>query len=241
MISEPELVGGAAVPASCPGGPVAGGAVVSGGGQPPARSRRPWLWALGGALTASAVWAGGLQAYAGRAPDLEGYRVSRNLCLDARLTVLGGALGARRSAVASVDEQPALDRAHCALELDGRGENDAYHVTVSYLLHKRTDPGVEFDAVNRPYAPDGDGRAIERADGIGERAYLVVPTEDFPRMELSVLDGPAELEVAVSAPFVPVDEDGTEVLTADPEALRALEDHVIEDTKRLMARLKQPA
>ncbi|MFD8191166.1 hypothetical protein [Streptomyces wuyuanensis] len=241
MISEPELLGAAGVPAPRAGDTVAGGAGPSGDGRRPARSRRPWLWALGGAMAASAVWAGGLHAYANRATDLQGYRVSRNLCLDARFTVLGGALGVRKGATASVDEQPALDRAHCSFELDGRGKDDAYHVTVTYLLHKETDPGVEFDALRRPYAPDGDGRAIERADGIGERAHLVVPTEAFPRMELSVLDGPAELEVALSAPFVPADEDGDEVLLPDPEALMALKDHVIEDTRRLMARLRQPA
>ncbi|MGW7367582.1 hypothetical protein ACWGI8_30215 [Streptomyces sp. NPDC054841] len=267
MISEPELVGGADVPAprsgeAAAGGFTAGGAPtgdftargVSGAGvaaadvlaggedeSKPPRPRRAWLWALGGAVVASALWAGGLYAYERPGLDLQGYRVSRNLCLDAEFTSLGGALGARTGAIASVDEHVALDRAHCSFQLTGTGQNQEYQVTVSYVLHKKTDPGAEFEVMRRPFAPDGDPREVQPADGLGERAYLVIPTEGYPLMDLDVLDGQAVIRVGVSAVFTYTGEDDTEVPPPDVDELMSLKDHVVEDTRQLIARLKRPA
>lgn len=74
MISEPEMVGDVsawpeAETATSEDRPVA------------PHSHRPWLWAVGGAVAASVVWAGGLSAYGVQdVVDTRGYRVGEGLC-----------------------------------------------------------------------------------------------------------------------------------------------------------------
>ncbi|MGW1884014.1 hypothetical protein [Streptomyces sp. NPDC001970] len=231
MISEPELVGGIDLPAL----PAADVVEAGDDGPKPPRPPRPWLWALGGAVLASAVWAGGLYASERIGPDLGGYRVSRNLCQDAEFTALSAAVGKRSEGNAEIDEHPALDDSFCHFEIV-QTEEVEYWVAVSYQLHKEVDPGPEFDAVARPPSVDGETIEPERVEGIGERAYLLVGQDSQGELDLMVLDGQAVVRVDISAERALDDE----TWAPEPVDVSALEAPVVEDVKALLARLKRP-
>ncbi|MFG2643041.1 hypothetical protein ACGFYP_18990 [Streptomyces sp. NPDC048370] len=231
MISEPELVGGEEFPA--------GQVLAPEPAEPkPPRTGRPWLWALGGAVVASAVWAGGLYAY-GRSqeggPDLAGYGTVADLCARAELKGLVGALGAKASDVgASAENHAALDTAHCSLTL---GAPDTGHgVSISYRLHKVTDPGPEF-AARHEGSSWGD---FQRVDGVGETGFFLLHPGD-EGAEMAVLDGQVELEISVSAQSV-WDEDADTGRPAKGTAkvdLSGIDTLLAQDLTALMAALKK--
>lgn len=157
---------------------------------------------------------GGLYAYDAVGPDLHGYRVTRDLCLDARLTSLRGLLGPEDAEpMAASDEGEAVDRATCRVHLGPAPADSAYRafgggssysgqqvptdsvVDLTYVLHRRTDPATEFDQTVKPIAP-GDSYAEHRIDGLGSRAYLLTDVGGGPP-QLKVLDGQAEFTVEV--------------------------------------------
>ncbi|MEV7421018.1 MULTISPECIES: hypothetical protein [unclassified Streptomyces] len=268
MISEPELEGGGpddgraerpavpgprtesgAPPAYDGEGPERGETIAA-GAPPSAPARpRPWLWALGGAVAASAVWAGGLYAYDRIGPDLRGYAVSRNLCLEAELPALTDRLGRKTDSTAGVDETPAVDRAVCRLTLMPGGrrpvrqdaEPTAYTVVnVGYTLHKKTDPEPEFDATVTPLMPFGYTRGDAKAlPGLGDRAYLVAfPSGDAA--QLKVLDGRAEFTIDVMGVRGSVVDPRTgEGRDSGPLDLSDAEPDLVADMKDLMAALKK--
>ncbi|WP_066943705.1 hypothetical protein [Streptomyces lushanensis] len=258
MISEPELEGTEngppplmpSVPAPRAGDgvqapPAAGPETIAGRRPPwlPPRSA-PWPWALGGAVAASAVWAAGLYAYGPAGPDLGGYGISRNLCRDAELPAIATVLGKRRYPRAAVDEQLAIDRAHCSVTLIAAGRDSgpaAYTgVDVDYSLHKRTDPGPEFDATVTRLAPDGaPERRVMRIPDLGERAYLVTdPSRDEP--ELKVLDGQAVLTIAVRHVVKYTANPTTgEYEVPEPADFSGIESAMVEDMRDLMDALKK--
>ncbi|MFF3749806.1 hypothetical protein ACFYYH_04990 [Streptomyces sp. NPDC002018] len=238
----PGAVGGA--------GTGTGAETISGQGLPRVPSRRgPWLWALGGAVVSSAVWAAGLYAYGTAGPDLGGYRVSANLCLDAELPALSGLLGKRQFPMAAVDEQLAIDRASCTLALTTGRRNEVKNdtrpvpytrVDIEYARHKRTDPGPEFDATVTRLAPEGAlERRVLRIPDLGERAYLVTdPSGESP--ELKVLDGQAVLTIAVNR-VANYAADPVTGHVREPERpdFSGVEPAMIEDMRDLMAALKR--
>ncbi|MGW2557681.1 hypothetical protein ACWCXB_00265 [Streptomyces sp. NPDC001514] len=238
MISEPELVGGVDFPAPHPADVVAGRDDTP---KPP-RPPRPWLWAVGGAVLASAVWAGGLYAYERIGPDLGGYRVSRNLCKDAELKAVS-AIGKRSEGSPELDEHPALDDASCNFDIE-KTEELLYWVSVSYELHKETDPEPEFDALALPPSVYGENVEAERLAGIGERALLLTGEGGLGELHLVVLDGQAVVRIDLSAErLVETEGEGEGVVetTPDPVNISDLRTPVIEDMKALIARLKRPA
>ncbi|MER8044827.1 hypothetical protein [Streptomyces sp. NPDC094032] len=226
MISEPELVGGTEFPDALepvpfePSGP---------------RPHRPWLWAVGGAVAASAVWGAGLVAYEkhgeDRGPDLGGYRLGVDPCDRAKLAGLASAFGSRGETTNPITvEQPALFRAQCMVPLEGKPV--PYEVSVTYTLHRVTDPGPEFEALmNDPLEGGGD-----RVSGVGETAWFS-DGGGFGGMKLRVLDGQAEIELSVSASL---SYEGTgpppEPPRLDPAATRT---YLVEDMQALMAALKK--
>ncbi|MEE1756309.1 hypothetical protein [Streptomyces sp. SP18CS02] len=235
MISEPELIGGPDVPPQRgPDGPV--DVIVDTGPAPdgPPRPRRSWLWALGGAVAASALWAGGLWAYQAGGPDLRGYRASDDLCADAKLPALVAALGKRgEDAPGLSDRHPALDRAQCTVTL---GEQEPWHtVDVTYELHRRTDPGPEFEPLVR--AQGWDDTSVRPLPGVGERAF-VMQEEGFAW--LTAVDGPAVVTVSVGVEMAGDPETG-ESRPPDTSALAGIEEFLAEDVKTLMAGLREPA
>ncbi|MER7518560.1 hypothetical protein [Streptomyces sp. NPDC126499] len=235
MISEPELVGGPDFPAPTPGPALTGplyppppGATPPG---PPPRTRRPWLWALGGAVAASALWAGGLVAYDGDdRPDLGGYRTDRNPCEVAKLEGLGSAIGPKGSAAEEPlkADHPALFEWHCALTLAAKPV--PYTLRIGYTLHRVTDPGPEFEArMADPQLSDGG----DRVAGVGEIAYLGGALGDD---SLRVLDGQAVLSLTLEADnWDEEKEQPIEVPELDPAAVHT---YLVEDMQQLMKALK---
>ncbi|MFF7179466.1 hypothetical protein [Streptomyces sp. NPDC008121] len=231
MISEPELMGGPAAPAPEP---------LRLGPDPvppsPPRPRRPWPWALGGALTASAVWAGGLVVWDGvqnAGPDLGGYRTVESLCQKAELKALSTELGKRAEDPAANEptaRHPALDRARCSVTLGS--PDSGYTVDVRYDLHKKTDPGPEF-------VPDlGDmTKQAEPVEGLGEAAYVSTDA-DSSGPWIAVLDGQAQLDIWVSRQQTWDVEKGEAVEGAGKSDLSGVETLLVQDMRALMAALK---
>ncbi|MBT2527735.1 hypothetical protein J7E91_20475 [Streptomyces sp. ISL-99] len=241
MISEPEMVGDfAAWPEP---------ETSTSEDRPPApRGRRPWLWAVGGAVAASVVWAGGLYTYAPwGAVDTRGYRVGEGLCDKVRLTALSLNLGKKsEDPLEVVGEDSALDTATCGFAFEPTGKPAKGEPTVSYEvllgveLHKKSDPGPEFEAVmKQPRWGDVVPPKMDAivSPGLGEKAFLTVPGE-VAGMRLKVLDGGAVFDLQVIPTMgygdeePPLDENDSEPDTAP------LQVPMIEDMRDLMAALK---
>ncbi|WP_411073687.1 hypothetical protein [Streptomyces sp. cmx-4-7] len=228
MISEPELVGGADFERS---------EVLTEAPPPrrprPPRARRPWLWALGGAVAASAVWGGGLSAYdrgkPAAGPDLGGYKEVDDLCEKAKLKALAGALGKQAgNGEAPVMDEPALHRRSCAVTF---GPVETGHQgSVSYTLHKVTDPGPEFGASGKY---DDLATPVE---GVGEKALF--DDRGGEGGELRVLDGQVEIELRLYRQYV-TDENGDVIQETEPADLSGIDVLMTQDVLALMAELKR--
>ncbi|MFC9297213.1 hypothetical protein ACFTWH_01765 [Streptomyces sp. NPDC057011] len=225
MITEPELDGGweSERPAE----------VAEPGEGPPGRSpaRRPWLWALGGALAASAVWAGALAPAAQdrftAAPRIS-YRHVEELCKSTPLKALTAVAGPLEERLARHEEGPALDWATCDFSGEWDGSRLAFYGRVEVELHKKTDPGPEFGAglgLDPFIGPEVD--EVHEVPGMGDRALL---HGYMSASRLQVLDGGAVLTLTVQWHG----EDGQ--AKADEDAVAAA---VIEDMRALLAALKK--
>ncbi|MFD6339251.1 hypothetical protein [Streptomyces sp. NPDC060131] len=216
---------------------------------PPRRVR--WLWALGGAVVASAVWAGGLYAYDRTGPDLRGYRTSEDLCRDADLSALSALLGGKSSPRPAVEEQRAIDRSFCNVTMAPGRPPDAKDdvltrsyasVTVHYTLHKETDPEPEFEATLTPLAlSQVIERRTKRVPELGERAYLMTDSDGYGP-ELKVLDGRAVLSIEVASESVTEGPPGGgQIAPPDTEPVdpAVLEPAMVEDMKALMAAVRE--
>ncbi|MFE9739792.1 hypothetical protein [Streptomyces sp. NPDC006477] len=182
MISEPELVGGVAFENP---------EVLTETPPPrPPRARRPWLWALGGAVVASAVWGGGLYAYGQKkepGPDLGGYKPVEKLCELAELKALGTVLGKRsQDGAGFVVDEPSMSESSCSITY-GPVDTPGQSVDVTYTLHKTIDPGPEFAVRARQFG------VIQELDGIGEQAFF--DDHDGQGGTLRILDGQAEITI----------------------------------------------
>ncbi|MEU2506745.1 hypothetical protein ABZ621_18830 [Streptomyces sp. NPDC007863] len=226
MISEPELEGGA---------PFETAEVLTEERPPrpprPPRARRPWLWALGGAVAASAVWGAGLYAYGQRAepgPDLGGYRAVDDLCARAELKGMAAVLGKRGTAGAGPElDDPAMRQSTCTVNF-GEGDREQ-SVNVRYTLHRVTDPGPEFAAVAEEFG------LTEPIGGVGEQAFFSDRAEDGGM--LRVLDGQAVLELEASRTYYET-EDGELVQQGAPD-LSGSDVPLTQDALALMAALKK--
>ncbi|WP_329201724.1 hypothetical protein [Streptomyces sp. NBC_01435] len=247
VISEPELVGEF--------GEAGAGDVVGGLDPRPAREprpRRPWLWALSGAVVASAVWAGAVYLYPSgdRKPDLHGYRLAGDLCPSVRLKAVGAAI-APKDDTPGLDPEllndPVLDRAECYLSLrspaakkpfSNRWSVD-YSVGARVVLHKKTDPAAEFEATRGVTDSSiGTDVKVESVPNLGDSAYVL--TQDDGAMELRVLEGGAVFSLSLSA-YSQFNSDNGEVPSGEgPDAsdLSPYQSAMISDMRDLMARLK---
>ncbi|MEU3602171.1 hypothetical protein ABZ714_26155 [Streptomyces sp. NPDC006798] len=266
MITEPELVGGdeperprawhagpgERVPDGDPAEHPPAEDVTHGGEGGGSRWRAPgkgWQWALGGALLASVLWAGGLYAYSATTdgdPDTGPYRAVDDLCQVATLPKLTEVLGEK--APTRFDEEyrhPARDQSVCNMELvlkpgevpagltTGNPAQDdlalTTNVMIVYTLHKKTDPGPEFDAAVAAEAKQMT-REPERLEGLGERAYLI--DDDGMYTTLHILDGQAVIELT-SDTYRTEKENGNGV--AQPVKRRG---PLIEDARTLLKELR---
>ncbi|MFZ3472592.1 hypothetical protein ACODT3_13395 [Streptomyces sp. 4.24] len=244
MITEPEFDGGSS---GAPEPPGPHEAYEEGRGP----LRRPWRWALGGALLASALWAGAWGAVTpqdGR-PPLR-YALPMSLCDEAKLPAL-----ARLAEVSGWEytprlwEHPGVDRALCMLrkpDAEAPGAQAprlrlAFEARVSVELHKRTDPEAEFGSDLAAAGWTGTvAPELRSVPGLGERA-LISETEYGRWRRLTVLDGGAVFTVDVS-----VWTDGEEVVVAgsapppdppvpDSDAVQAA---MIDDMRALLKALR---
>ncbi|MFJ8863416.1 hypothetical protein ACIRD8_33990 [Streptomyces sp. NPDC102451] len=247
MISEPEIVGQS--------GETRGPDVVGGFDREPGRRRSPWLWAAGGAVMASALWAAAWYAYGveDRGPDLHGYRLDDGLCAALPLESIGSAIAPRQP----VDEPASwqsrdgsLDRAECTVPLKslaagkrptGRWSLE-YTVSATVELHKKTDPGPEFEVRARETGADADTEEkLEAVPDLGDQAYL--RTSDYGSTELTVLEGGAVLTLGISSDLnYEIDGGDGEVAEEDEPDIpdtAPYQPALISDMRDLMALLKQ--
>lgn len=205
MITEPEFDGGSfGIPGPVgleePEGPQ--GPERYEGSPPP--GRRPWKWALGGALIASALWAGAWWSATPQddRPPLR-YGLPASLCDEAKLPALARlAEVIEWNSTPKLSEHPGVDQAYCQLSTtmdrsDDPGGGLSYQAQASMALHKRTDPAAEFGAEPAPSGWAGMSRAEPRSvPGLGDRA-LIWEMEYEQAWRLTVLDGGAVFTVDV--------------------------------------------
>ncbi len=206
----PTMPGG--VPVGAPGGYGSGPGGAGGSGSSGGKGLPSWLWAVGGAVAASAVWAGVLFPTGGLSgepdPDLRGYSYRTDLCgatswtpfEDARFRMEDSSTSssAAENPEASGAQDAALDSMWCNADLvsEDAGSDD-YSSTFVYtkaFLHKKTDPAPEFAAQYRSYEQQGSNDyKVTPVQGIGDEAYLVSrdesPDSKSTYVVLGVRDG----------------------------------------------------
>ncbi|MFD9004537.1 hypothetical protein ACFV0T_26850 [Streptomyces sp. NPDC059582] len=248
MISEPEMVGEF--------GAMEVREVVGDLDREPLyrhRPGRPWLWALSGVVTASALWAAAVFVYGlgEQTPDARGYRLAQDLCPSVQLASIGAAISPRDSAGmndSGLVRHPALDQVQCFIPLrsrpgterSGNGSFLDYTVGITVALHKETDPGAEFEARLRVsdlgVVPEENVEALPR---LGDKAYLI--TRDLGNVELRVLDGGVVLSLSLSA-YRYYDSEDSAAEAGDGQDVPDVtpyEQAMIKDMRALMADLRQ--
>ncbi|MEV5592459.1 hypothetical protein [Streptomyces sp. NPDC052496] len=185
------------------------------------------MWALGGAVAASAM--GGAILFAAGAfgdaqpdPDLAGYSYTSDLCNVTSFTPFESAnykikpAGSSSSGSSGSNtqnpqysgvQQGALDSMWCNAEMKASdaGSNDYSSIWVysSATLHKKTDPTAEFADSYRAYGSQRSSIAykVTSVPGIGDEAYLVSRSDDTngSYVILGVRDGWATYQITWSS------------------------------------------
>ncbi|MCP2310412.1 hypothetical protein FHR36_003545 [Kitasatospora paracochleata] len=143
-----------------------GGAGPGGRGRPQGRGRG-LLWAVGGAVVASAVWAAAVLSVpaivrdrAQASPGADGYRVVEDLCAAAPLNAFGRLYPTPSGTPYHyTTRNRALDDMYCSQYRKKAGnDSDYYSLYLQAQLHKAVDPRPEFEA---------------QRDGLQQRQYQV--------------------------------------------------------------------
>ncbi|MFJ4033651.1 hypothetical protein [Streptomyces griseoluteus] len=225
--AQPPQYGPPPVPHPAGGGGAAGRAV---------------LWAVVGAVVASAAWAAGvfLIGAAANAADLRGYTAPSDLCSRADY-------GSFKDEYTASDSTPthsslkdrALAESYCSASLKKSGSSyaDAY-LSIQVDLHKKTDPAPEFTATWKNYGRAHTGYDVGVVEGIGDEAYLV--TQDTTSgtsagsryATLAVRDGWVTYTMSYSAYLSSYDPD------KDPPKIDEISDWLKTDTGNTLDRLK---
>lgn len=204
---------------------------------------RAVLWAVVGAVVASAAWAGGLFLTGGfgSSADLRGYRAPANLCSSADYSSFKDEYPVDDSApTKNVMKDPALDQSYCSLSLKKTSSSygDAY-LSLEVDLHKKTDPAPEFTATWKNYGDSHSDYDVTPVQGIGEEAYLVTQdtsngstTSGSRYATLAVRDGWMTFTMYYSAYFSSYDSD------TDPPSLDDVTGWLKTDTKSTLEQLK---
>lgn len=218
------------------------------------RRRRPWLWALGGAVTASALWGAALFLHGpgDRESDMHGYRLDRDPCPSLRLKSIGAAIAPReRTTVAdsAMLHHAVLDQTQCFIPLRsrtrgeraGKGWSLHYTVGIKVELHKKTDPAPEFEARRQVTDLGFDPETkLETVPDLGDKAYLL--TGDDSNVELRVLEGGAVFSLSLSSFTQYLGDgpgEGTAVGGPDNTDLSPYQSAMISDMRDLMSSLKR--
>ncbi|MDT3395667.1 hypothetical protein RKE29_03215 [Streptomyces sp. B1866] len=152
-----------------------------------------WLWAVGGVVVASAVWAGVLVATGGFGGDdseavLGSYRYASDLCSRTDLTAFHNVGYQTEPPDSSTDtnpthsgsEDPAIDVMQCNVEFDPPNSTTSDYSYV-YLnthaeLHRESDPGPEFEPGYRAYEDQKFSTysyTVKEVSGLGDEAFVV--------------------------------------------------------------------
>ncbi|MEU3247494.1 MULTISPECIES: hypothetical protein [unclassified Streptomyces] len=223
--------------------------------EPVARRRlsKPWWWALGGVLAASALWAPAVFVYGLgiQKPSTHGYRLDKNPCPSVRLTSISAAVAPRVSSdvvQAGLLKHAAVDQAQCSITVRPLAKTKPlkagwsldYYVGITVTLHKETDPEVEFEAQQRMtdqgLVPADNVRTVP---DLGDTAYLI--TRDISNTELRVLDGGAVLSLDLAASSNYQSEDADDEIGEGPEMpdISSYQSAMVNDMRDLMASLKR--
>ncbi|MGW6706579.1 hypothetical protein ACWGDE_17025 [Streptomyces sp. NPDC054956] len=197
--------------------------------------RAPWVWALGGVVAASAVWAGALAVqdrFAGT-PRID-YRHSVDLCKEVDLKTVAQTAGRPfEGGASSQGVGRAQDWAYCQIGM--RWERTGvltFGAHVSVELHKEIGPATEFatgPGVNPATRLDLEMR--REVPGLGDRAVLDRHYAGEGE-RLMVLDGGAVLTLTVEW----YDPGGGPGASVDEDEIGAA---MIEDMRTLMAKLRR--
>ncbi|MEV1069026.1 hypothetical protein [Streptomyces sp. NPDC050263] len=215
--------------------PVVGPPPTGGGG-----AGKAVLWAVVGAVVASAAWAAGVFLISARNDaDLRGYSAPSNLCNSADYSSFQDEYPEDDGTPThNTLEDTALDQGYCSISLKKTGSSysDAY-LSVQLDLHKKTDPGPEFTATWKNYGDSHSGYDVEEVTGIGDEAYLVSEdttsgtTTGSRYATLAVRDGWVTYTMGYSAYLSSYDDD------KDPPELDEVTDWLKTDTRATLASL----
>lgn len=240
--------------AAMPGAPGAPGTAGATGATGAVGKKTPgWLWAVGGAVVASAVWAGVLFAGGGFGEpeaDLRGYAYQDDLCAKTSFTPFEDNRYALEdsSTASSAGENPehsggrhaALDSMSCNADLTpteaGPDDYSSTFVATKAVLHKKTDPAPEFEAQYRSYElQKSSGYTVEPVQGIGDEAFLVTrgaaADSKGSHVILGVRDGWFTYEIAWSS----YSSGGSSVRQPRPEAIS---DMLQDSTRQTLPKLR---
>ncbi|MDX3434398.1 hypothetical protein PV664_36955 [Streptomyces sp. ME01-18a] len=141
-------------------------------------------------------------------PDTHGYRLDQNPCPQLPLKSIGAAIAPREPTTefqSDLLNHAALDRIACVVPLRSPGTAEqpkigwsvGYSVGITVELHKKADPGAEFEARQR-VTDDGFSPEVnlETVPNLGDKAFLVATDDNG--MELRVLEGGAVLSLSLS-------------------------------------------
>ncbi|MGA4837774.1 hypothetical protein [Streptomyces sp. G45] len=237
-----------------------------GAGQPPAplgppgapsAQKKPtpgWLWAVGGAVVASAVWAGALFATGtlggdSSEADLAGYRFQRNLCDAVTIKAFLERYESRSTGEPNThyaSRQQGLDSGNCSWSLKEKSSTTTDYTSVfvngTAQWHEESDPTGEFAAQYKGYEDRSDDSYSYRTkpvDGIGDEAYLVTEKrgisgpKQLSSMTLGVRDGWFTFELRWSW------YGGTTSSAAKPPTEQEAQDMLTSDTRDALAELKK--
>ncbi|MEU9441302.1 hypothetical protein AB0D42_10350 [Streptomyces sp. NPDC048304] len=227
-----------------PGNPYAqapqfGGAPPAGGGG----AGKAVLWAVVGAVVASAAWAGGVFLIGGKSgsADLRGYSAPSDMCSSADYSSFKTEYPEGDSSPTKTSlKNVALDESFCSVSLKKTGSTyaDAY-LSMQLDLHRKTDPGPEFTATWKNYGDSHTGYDVAPVSGIGDEAYLV--SQDTSNgssssgsryATLAVRDGWVTYTMSYSAYLSSYDQD------KNPPALSDVDDWLKKDAKATLGQLK---
>ncbi|MFT2014803.1 hypothetical protein ACMA1D_02980 [Streptomyces sp. 796.1] len=243
---QPGQVGPGQVPGGYgPGAPAPGG-----------KGRGP-LWAVGGAVVASAVWAGVLFATGGFGdddpkPELGSYAFTGNLCkiteyapIEQAGFVKEASSATRENPQANGTEDEALDSMECNTDFEPSGSSSGYSSTwlaTTAHLHRKTDPTAEFGPQYRAYKNQKNSSysyKVNEVVDLGDEAYLVTQLDKDGKDEgkhviLGIRDGWMTYQISWS------NYTSSTSGTTPPDSAKVAE-MLKESAKATMARLQKKA
>ncbi|MBB1257510.1 hypothetical protein [Streptomyces alkaliterrae] len=155
---------------------------------PPAgasRGRLPgWVWALGGVVLASAVWAagtivgGGFGGDSEPTADLAGYRFHKDMCESVYRSPFLEHYTTHGSSASNHSTHDAMDTSSCLMRYkrDRSSRFASTFVTFTATWHKQTDPTAEFEAraqAQESRSNENQRYRVEPVEELGEEAFLI--------------------------------------------------------------------